>query len=177
MKRSKNKTLYYVIGVVIVLILISLGMMLIMNSKNNSENLSNIDSENSEIKIEQGMVDPLAEEIAEDEKLAKKGKMKVSSLYCDIYYPIEWKEKVIVKDELNVVTFIADYGNDKKVDLFEVVAVEDEGGNVEMHIVKFNLVFDDKWSTQEKKEVEQMQEDADFVAKYLKKDKFTVIME
>ena len=184
MKMNKNKKLYYIIGLVVILILAGIGLMLAMNNNDRMANVDDVDKavageqveeEQKEEKITKD--DPLAKELKKEEKLAKKGMAKVSSMYCEMYYPIEWKDKVIVEDELNVVSFIVDFGDGKKTDLFDVVAVEDDNGKVEMHIVKFDLEFNGKWSEEDKTEAKQMQKDADFVAKYLKKDKFTVIME
>ena len=104
---------------------------------------------------------------------------KIESLYCDLYYPAKWEEMLTVEEELNAVHFTADLDENKIIDLFDVVVVETEESEsenaFEVHIIMFDLEFDEQWNDEEKQTALTMQKDAAVICDYLEKENIKVI--
>lgn len=153
----KKKNLYFLIGIISGLLLGFAGTFFVMN-------ILDKDNINTSTKEEK--------KVAEDVFLTE-------SLYCDLYYPKQWEDKVIIEEALNVVHFSANFGEEKVVDLFDVVASEisedDKSGELEVHIIVYELELDDQWSNEEKQTIVKMQEDVSCIASYLEKEGITVI--
>ena len=172
-----NKKVCFILGIIIGCLLGIGGTFLVMNfSENKNETVSSAkekivkeDSREAEEDVEVSFLEDIVDE----------GVFKVESLYCDLYYPIEWKEKIDIEEELNIVHFGTDIGGET-VTLFDVVSVENSKeetiSELEVHIVLYDLEFNEQWSEEEKQMVIEMQEDIGCIVDYLEKDGITVIM-
>lgn len=189
-----KKSLYLILGMILGLLLGFGAAFLIMNGMNKESDMVSskeavVDGDVIEAEEEMGSSEVVddGDTIEEESDLASIKEevvggevFKVESLYCDLYYPTKWEDKVLIEETLNVVHFSADFGEGKTITLFDVVAVElsedEEDGEIEVHIVLYDLEFDEQWSDEQKQIIIEMQEDASCIADYLEKDNIAVIM-
>ena len=153
-KKDINKNVYFILGLMTGLFLGVVITFFMMNNLDKGERSTITEKEGLEI----------------DEVF------KVESLYCDYYYPIKWKEKVLIDDTLNVVHFSANLNEDKQIDLFDIVATVDEEDGINVHIVLYELEFDNSWSNEDKQMIVKMQEDVQCIIDYLERENIKVIM-
>ena len=168
---AKRRNLSFMLGIILGILVGFVSAFLIMNR----------DSDIVASKEELAVADVTEVESALDsvkEEIEGEDVFKVVCLYCDVYYPTKWENNVLIEETLNVVQFSADFGEGKVITLFDVVAMEpsDDEESIEVHIVKYDLEFNEQWTDEEKQIVIEMQNDADCVVEYLEKEDITVIM-
>lgn len=162
--KKTRKILYTIIVILVIAIGIATAFLLIGRMENNS-----LTNDKPQDKVQDNNQD----NIQDNMQLNEDGLFVTESLYYDLYYPVEWQDKVIIEEELNVVHFCARHG-DEIVDIFDIVAIETDKGKIEAHIVMYD-VETDHWSDEEKAEVNKMKNDSDHIVDYLKKQKISVV--
>ena len=170
----KKSSLSFILGIVVgILVGFGIGFLCVNpTNKDVTTVVSKEELDNEEILKTATNLDAIKEDID------GKDVFKVTCVYCDIYYPAKWEDNVLIEETLNVVQFSADFGDGKVIPLFDVVAMElsETEKDMEVHIIKYDLEFNEQWTDEEKQMVMEMQKDADCVAEYLEKENITVIM-
>jgi len=157
MKAQKNFSKKTIVAILVCLALVlALGLVLIKTIGNNT---SNVSTDRKELNVKNGY--------------------QVESLYCNLYFPNKWKDYTLIEEELNVVEVSADLGNGKKQHIYDIVFVdkdietidemEKDERMLEAWIVSFEPEYTKEWTEEDKKIVENIQKDKDYVIKKLEK--------
>ena len=118
------------------------------------------------------------------EEMLKEDSFKIETEYCDLYYPLKWKEQVrveVVEGDVYTVQFYAALEEKEEMHLFDIAFAGEEGielgylesengEEIAVDYISYEPEFGEGWSEEEQNDIYAMAEDVNYIIGMLQKE-------